>query len=142
MGLAFALALQRQSEGCHAEVQRRRARTLLSRSAKDYGLAGQPGCATLLLVIATASARQSPNETFFYVYVLVSETDGAKYYTGLTQNLRERLRDHNRGACVHTSKHGPWRLETAIAFSSEAKADAFEQYLKGGSGREFARRHF
>jgi predicted GIY-YIG superfamily endonuclease len=34
---------------------------------------------------------------FFYVYVLVSETDDARHYTGLTQNLRERLRDHNRG---------------------------------------------
>jgi predicted GIY-YIG superfamily endonuclease len=79
---------------------------------------------------------------FFYVYVLVSETDEDKHYTGLTQNLRERLRDHNRGACLHTSKQRPWRLETAIAFSSEAKANAFERYLKSGSGREFSRRHF
>jgi putative endonuclease len=79
---------------------------------------------------------------FFYVYVLVSQADEAAHYTGLTQNLRERLRDHNRGACSHSDKHRPWRLETAVAFRSEAKARAFEHYLKSGSGREFSRRHF
>jgi len=79
---------------------------------------------------------------FFYVYILVSKADQTIHYTGVTQNLLERLRDHNRGACPHSSKYRPWRLETAIAFSSEAKAHAFERYLKSGSGREFARRHF
>jgi putative endonuclease len=79
---------------------------------------------------------------FFYVYILVSEANAAKHYTGRTQNLRERFRDHNRGACPHSSKYRPWRLEIAIAFGSENKARAFERYLKSGSGREFARRHF
>jgi len=81
-------------------------------------------------------------ERFFYVYVLVSEADNNIHYTGITRNLRERLHDHNRGACPHSSKYRPWRLEMAIAFCSEAKAQAFERYLKSGSGREFARRHF
>jgi predicted GIY-YIG superfamily endonuclease len=79
---------------------------------------------------------------FFYVYILVSEADETNHYTGVTQNLRDRLRDHNRGACPHSSNYRPWRLETTIAFSSEIKARAFERYLKTGSGREFARRHF
>ncbi|HSV61939.1 MAG TPA: GIY-YIG nuclease family protein [Chthoniobacterales bacterium] len=78
---------------------------------------------------------------FFYVYILVSEMDNA-HYTGVTQNLRERVRDHNRGACLYSAKSWPWRLETAIAFTCESKARAFERYLKSGSGREFARRHF
>jgi predicted GIY-YIG superfamily endonuclease len=79
---------------------------------------------------------------FFYVYILVSEADPTIHYTGVTQSMRERLRDHNRGACPHSAKCRPWRLETAIAFDSEIKARAFERYLKSGSGREFARRHF
>jgi len=33
-------------------------------------------------------------------------------------------------------------IEKPIAFASEAKARAFEKYLKSESGREFARRHF
>jgi predicted GIY-YIG superfamily endonuclease len=79
---------------------------------------------------------------FFYVYILVSEVDATIHYTGVTQNVRERLREHNRGACPHSAKHRPWRIETAIALGSEIKARAFERYLKSGSGREFARRHF
>jgi putative endonuclease len=73
---------------------------------------------------------------------LVSEVDVTKHYTGVTRDLLERLEDHNRGHCPHTAKYKPWRIETAIAFASQAKARAFEKYLKSGSGREFARRHF
>ena len=79
---------------------------------------------------------------FFYVYVVVSETDPNRHYTGITCDLLERLHDHNRGHCPHTAKYKPWRIATAVAFASETKARAFEKYLKSGSGREFARRHF
>ena len=79
---------------------------------------------------------------FFYVYVVVSETDPKKHYTGITRDLSGRLQEHNRGHCPHTAKYKPWRIATAIAFASETKERAFEKYLKSGSGREFARRHF
>jgi putative endonuclease len=79
---------------------------------------------------------------FFYVYILVSETDPSIHYTGVTRDLSARLQDHNRGGSSNTAKYRPWKLETTIAFRSEAKARAFEKYLKTGSGREFARRHF
>ena len=42
----------------------------------------------------------------------------------------------------HTAKFRPWKVETYIAFESLDKAQAFERYLKTGSGHEFARRHF
>ena len=79
---------------------------------------------------------------FHYVYILVSEADDEAHYSGMTRDLKTRLIDHNRGKCPHTAKHRPWRIETAIAFRSEAKARRFERYLKTGSGREFSRRHF
>ena len=44
--------------------------------------------------------------------------------------------------CLSTSKYGPWRLRTYIAFSDEKSALAFERYLKSGSGRAFAKKHF
>ncbi len=81
-------------------------------------------------------------KSFFCVYILVSEANPTAHYTGVAKNLEERLREHNRGACPHSSKYRPWRLETAVAFKSDIKAHAFERYLKSGSGREFARRHF
>ena len=76
------------------------------------------------------------------MYILVGLADPSCHYSGLTQDLNERLRHHNSGACPHTAKHRPWQLETAIAFRDRAKAIAFEKYLKSGSGREFSRRHF
>ena len=79
---------------------------------------------------------------FKYVYILVSETDPERHYVGSTTDLNARLAAHNAGKVSHTSKHTPWRVETAVDFRSKEKAIAFERYLKSGSGREFARRHF
>ncbi len=79
---------------------------------------------------------------FIYVYVLASLSDLSRHYTGLTDDLHARLHVHNSGGCPHTSKGRPWRIETAVAFRCREKAAAFERYLKSGSGREFARRHF
>jgi predicted GIY-YIG superfamily endonuclease len=79
---------------------------------------------------------------YHYVYVLHSESLHGARYTGCTRDLNARLAKHNSGSVAHTSKHKPWVIETAIRFSDAEKARAFEKYLKSGSGREFARRHF
>ena len=79
--------------------------------------------------------------TYHYVYILISESDSSRHYTGCTENLASRLAKHNEGGVPHTAKFRPWRVETVVRFSSKQKARAFERYLKSGSGREFARRH-
>jgi predicted GIY-YIG superfamily endonuclease len=61
---------------------------------------------------------------------------------GSTDNLRQRLAEHNAGRSPHTSKHRPWTVAVALYFEDTGKADAFERYLKDGSGHAFARRHF
>jgi len=76
-----------------------------------------------------------------YVYILES-LDSEHFYVGITADLRSRLAKHNAGEVPHTSKYGPWRLRTYIAFSDEQSALAFEKYLKSGSGRAFAKKHF
>jgi putative endonuclease len=76
-----------------------------------------------------------------YVYVLES-LDSQHFYVGITDDLRARLAKHNAGEVPHTSKYGPWRLRTYVAFSDAALARAFEKYLKSGSGRAFAKKHF
>ena len=83
-----------------------------------------------------------PMRDFYYVYILVSGIDDERHYSGVTSDLKARLVEHNGGKCPHTAKHRPWKIETAVAFRSEVKARRFERYLKTGSGREFARRHF
>jgi putative endonuclease len=63
-------------------------------------------------------------------------------YVGCTQqNVMDRLKEHNAGKCVHSSKYKPWKLSTYIYFDDAAKASAFEKYLKSGSGRAFSKRH-
>ena len=79
---------------------------------------------------------------FHYVYILKSEVAPERHYIGMTSDLATRLAAHNSGKVSHTSKFKPWTIETAVAFHDQTKAAAFERYLKSGSGREFARRHF
>ena len=79
---------------------------------------------------------------FHYVYRLRSCAHPDQIYTGLTDDLHARLQKHNEGGCPHTAKFRPWKIESCHAFDSREKAAAFEAYLKTGSGREFARRHF
>ncbi|WP_338829876.1 GIY-YIG nuclease family protein [Bradyrhizobium sp. 27S5] len=76
-----------------------------------------------------------------YVYVLES-LDAQHFYVGTTDDVHARLAKHNAGEVPHTSKYGPWRLRTYVAFSDQKLAVAFERYLKSGSGRAFAKKHF
>ena len=77
---------------------------------------------------------------FYYFYILQSKIDQNRYYTGFTENIDKRLKDHNSGKDTHTSKYKPWRIKTAIAFTDRQKALDFEIYLKTQSGRAFARK--
>jgi predicted GIY-YIG superfamily endonuclease len=77
-----------------------------------------------------------------YVYILASEPSPGRFYVGLTADLDQRLKEHNSGKSSHTAKYEPWKLATYIAFADRRKAFRFERYLKSGSGRAFAKRHF
>ena len=72
-----------------------------------------------------------------FVYILQSE-DSEHFYVGVTDEVNARLKAHNSGHVSHTSKFGPWRLRTYMAFDNEDRAFAFERYLKSASGRAFA----
>ncbi|MEI6084872.1 MAG: GIY-YIG nuclease family protein [Verrucomicrobiota bacterium] len=79
-------------------------------------------------------------DKFFYVYILESLVKPQTYYTGFTEDLRDRLDHHNSGAVSHTAKYRPWRLKTTTAFTDRERALEFERYLKSGSGRAFAKK--
>ena len=76
------------------------------------------------------------------VYILRSLTDPDRHYTGRTSNDTRRLEWHNAGLNTHTARHRPWRLLVSIAFHDHIAAARFERYLKTGSGRAVAKRHF
>jgi len=77
----------------------------------------------------------------YYVYILRSEPNPNKYYTGYTRNVERRIAEHNVGKNKSTKPFRPWRLKSYVAFMDEDKAHAFERYLKTGSGRALAIKH-
>jgi putative endonuclease len=77
-----------------------------------------------------------------FVYILRSESDPRRHYVGITSELRRRLEWHNKGPCGYTTAYRPWRMLVSLEFPTEAAARRFERYLKTGSGRAFAKRHF
>jgi putative endonuclease len=76
-----------------------------------------------------------------FVYILQSQHSPGRYYTGLTSDVAARVAAHNAGHCTHTADGRPWRVDVVIEFRDEARAIAFERYLKSGSGAAFAKRH-
>jgi putative endonuclease len=76
-----------------------------------------------------------------FVYIIRSDFDTSRYYTGVTSNIAVRLAAHNAGRCTHTAKAAPWEIVVAIEFAAEDRAIAFEKYLKSGSGIAFSKRH-
>jgi putative endonuclease len=106
------------------------------------------GLAVLCTNGSVLAASRNVSAAKRFVYVLksgapeVSAGDAARYYVGLTSDMSRRLVAHNEGRTPHTSRYGPWRTHVVIEFADEATAIRFERYLKSGSGRAFAKRHF
>ena len=64
-------------------------------------------------------------------------------YVGFTaRDVRERVDEHNRKLTTTTAPHIPWKVEVVVSFADRKTAEAFEYYLKAGSGYAFAKRHF
>jgi predicted GIY-YIG superfamily endonuclease len=77
-----------------------------------------------------------------FVYVMRSERNPERHYVGMTANVARRLAVHNSGGSCHTRDWRPWRVLVSLEFADQKSAVAFEKYLKTGSGRAFAKRHF
>jgi putative endonuclease len=77
---------------------------------------------------------------FFYVYIIQSLKGPDRFYIGFTENIENRMKDHNSGKNPHTAKYKPWRIKTAVAFTDRQKALDFERYLKTQSDRAFAKK--
>ena len=76
------------------------------------------------------------------VYMLRSDRNPSRHYTGLTSDFERRLQWHHAGQNTDTARNRPWSLVVSFTFNDEPLARRFERYLKSGSGREFAKRHF
>lgn len=75
-------------------------------------------------------------DRFYYVYILQSFKNN-KWYTGFTNNLRKRFKQHNNNESTYTKGRGPFKLIYYEASLHEEDAKAREKYLKSGMGKRY-----
>ena len=76
----------------------------------------------------------------YKVYVLESEKNGLRY-VGHTQDLVNRLKEHNANRTASTQGKGPWKLIYSEDFSSLKLAKNREKFFKTGRGRIVLKNH-
>lgn len=72
----------------------------------------------------------------YYTYVLKSKLDN-KLYIGYTDDLKERIAEHERGIVPSTKYRRPVRLVYYEACLNKSKAIQREKYFKTGFGRRY-----
>ena len=76
------------------------------------------------------------SSVFFYIYVLENLKDD-KRYIGYTNNLRKRLKEHNKELSFSTKFRLPFRLIYFEGCLNKEDAKRREDYLKTTQGRRF-----
>jgi putative endonuclease len=66
----------------------------------------------------------------FFVYILEA-AESKRYYIGQTENLEERLKNHNQGRNLSTKAYIPWKLKWRKEFETRSEAVKIERKLKG-----------
>ncbi|PNQ75256.1 endonuclease [Hanstruepera neustonica] len=72
----------------------------------------------------------------YFKYVLSSEVDG-RLYKGHTDNLDNRIIEHNVGKTKSTKGYLPWELVYFETFETREESIEREKYFKTGVGRQF-----
>ncbi len=75
-------------------------------------------------------------DTYWWVYAIKSLTDG-RIYVGMSQDVDQRLIQHNDGKTRSTKGYRPWKLIYREELASRIEARVKEKYLKSGVGKEF-----
>ena len=71
----------------------------------------------------------------YYAYVIRSKR--GLTYIGQTQNLEQRLKEHNTRKSQWTSQDIEWKIIYTKAFETRSEAMRYEKWLKSGAGRDF-----
>ena len=72
----------------------------------------------------------------YYTYILRNMQNG-RLYTGYTNDLRKRFKEHNDGRSIYTKTRGPYELIYYEACLNEQDARSREKYLKSGKGKRY-----
>jgi len=72
----------------------------------------------------------------FYTYILQSKID-KQFYTGYTDDLQKRVKEHNDGKVISTKNRLPLKLVYYEACLNQQDATHREKYLKTAWGKRF-----
>ncbi|NOX18437.1 MAG: GIY-YIG nuclease family protein [Chlorobi bacterium] len=76
----------------------------------------------------------------YFTYVIKS-AEGL-HYTGMTEDLELRLKQHNDKSLSFWTKRGSdWKIIFSKCFNTKRDALAFEKRLKSGVGRDFLKKN-
>ncbi|HQI40299.1 MAG: endonuclease [Ignavibacteriales bacterium UTCHB2] len=65
----------------------------------------------------------------FYTYILKSKKDGSYYY-GSTQDIEQRLRNHNSGKVRYTKGHMPYKVHYFEVYQTRKESMRREKFFK------------
>ena len=72
----------------------------------------------------------------YFVYILWSEKI-TKYYVGSTQDVVNRINEHNKGESKFTSKGVPWILVWETMLNNRSEAVRLENKIKKRGAKRF-----
>lgn len=72
----------------------------------------------------------------YYIYVIRSLKDKG-FYVGKTQNIRQRIKEHNKGRIPSTKDRKPFKFIYCEASNDPRDTDHREKYLKTAWGKRY-----
>ena len=72
----------------------------------------------------------------YYLYILKSKKNN-RTYVGISDDVQRRIKEHNQGKSIYTSRNRPWKLIHTEECITREEARKREKYYKSGAGRRF-----
>ena len=72
----------------------------------------------------------------FYTYIIFSKTKN-KYYTGITNNINNRLKEHNNKKTKTTSVANDWTIVFLDNFDTRKQAYILERKIKSTGAKKY-----
>ena len=79
----------------------------------------------------------SAEKLFMFTVYILESTQFGKLYTGLTDDLTNRLKKHNAGGVRSTKAYKPYKIIHTEHFTNKTEARRRELFLKSGQGRKW-----
>lgn len=76
----------------------------------------------------------------FFVYVLQSLKKPKEVYIGCTQNLKQRIKEHNQKLSFATKPYAPWKIIYLEGCLNQKDTLRREHYFKTNQGRRLLKR--